>query len=735
MTGQQLRKELTAVDFGVKPTDREIPDGIAQGIIRFIARKHGITVDMEALSSGSFEEGDAESAAKPSAPAEAQQQQEPVAEAAAVVPSELHVLRKLTLEDVPKEAIERQARQMQGAAGSGAPRPKRRGPSARRGDNRRHEHSQEQIKKKEGVVLLPAAITVKEFAEKAGVQVPKVVAALLKNGVMATINQTIDYDTAAIVAAELEVTVAKEEVVTVEHLFRGNLTELTKDEPERLVPRAPIVVVMGHVDHGKTSLLDAIRKSDVVAGESGGITQHIGAYQVHHPVPGSGEIKPITFLDTPGHEAFTAMRARGARITDVAILVVSAEEGVKPTTVEAINHARAAEVPIMVALSKIDRPGADVEKVMGELAGYGLQPEAWGGSTVVVPYSAVTKQGIDTILESVLLLADLRELKANPNRSAIATVIESHLDTSHGPLATVVVNTGTLKAGDPFVCGVVAGKVRAMIDGVGQRVTEAGPSCPVRLSGFEGVPQVGDILQVMGSDREARDVASAIQERAGAVQKRSFVDLVSRLHEGRLTQLKIVLKADAQGSLEAIQSSLEQQATDKVSVKVIHAAVGAVTENDVMMAAASEGIVIAFHVDVPLVVRRTAEREGVQIHEHLIIYALFEEVAGLLAGLLEPEEREEILGHLEVKGVFLSKKSEQIIGGRVLDGVIKRVQFRLQRRGEVVGTGRISSLRKVDKDVKEVKEGGECGMRVEATVPVEVGDVLEGYVRELKKRE
>jgi translation initiation factor IF-2 len=314
-------------------------------------------------------------------------------------------------------------------------------------------------------------------------------------------------------------------------------------------------------------------------------------------------------------------------------------------------------------------------------------------------------------------------------------VIESHLDTSHGPLATVVVNTGTLKAGDPFVCGVVAGKVRAMIDGVGQRVTEAGPSCPVRLSGFEGVPQVGDILQVMGSDREARDVASAIQERAGAVQKRSFVDLVSRLHEGRLTQLKIVLKADAQGSLEAIQSSLEQQATDKVSVKVIHAAVGAVTENDVMMAAASEGIVIAFHVDVPLVVRRTAEREGVQIREHLIIYALFEEVAGLLAGLLEPEEREEILGHLEVKGVFLSKKSEQIIGGRVLDGVIKRVQFRLQRRGEVVGTGRISSLRKVDKDVKEVKEGGECGMRVEATVPVEVGDVLEGYVRELKKRE
>lgn len=730
MTGQQLRKELTAVDFGVKPTDREIPDATAQGIVRFLARKHGITVNMEALTGmaeGEREDGSVaeERDAEDAAPAAASADEAPKA------PAELHVLRKLTLEDVPKEAIARQAQQLRTQGREREQQREERGlsPIRRRQERERGQNQQEQIKKKEGTVMLPPQISVKEFSEKAGVQVPKVVAALLKNGVMATINQTIDYDTAAIVAAELGVEVAKEQAIALEHLLSGDLTELLKDEPQNLSPRPPIVVVMGHVDHGKTSLLDAIRKSDVVSGESGGITQHIGAYQVHH----DGGL--ITFLDTPGHEAFTAMRARGARVTDIAILVVSAEEGIKATTVEAINHAKAADVPIMVAVSKIDRPGADVDRVKGELAGYGLQPEEWGGSTIVVPYSAVTKQGIPEVLEHLLLLAEMKELKANPHRNAVATVVESHLDPSHGALATVIVNTGTLRTGDPFVCGSISGKVRAMIDGVGERVNEAGPSCPVRLTGFEAVPQVGDILQAVASDREARDLAAEFAEKSGSHQKRSFTDLVSRIHEGKLTQLKIVLKADAQGSLEAIQTSLDQQATDQVSVKVIHGAVGAVTENDVMMAAASDGLVIAFHVDVPPVVRRTAEREGVQIREHQIIYALFEEIAGLLQGLLEPEEQEQILGHLEVKGVFLTKKGEQIIGGRVTDGVIKRLQFRLLRAGELAGTGRIMSLRKVDKDIKEAKEGTECGMRVESTVPILEGDVIEVFLKELKKRE
>lgn len=730
MTGQQLRKELEQVDFGVKPTDREIPDNLAIGVIRFVARKHNLKIDFETVmqqSAGTIEEGGEEGAA-PAAPA-------PEVPAAAPKVDALHVLRKLTLDDVSPAAISRQAAlprpsPLPGRGGGGARRPDRgvRTAQPKRGSQQPAE--QVQIKKKEGVVPLPAQITVKEFAEKTGVQVPQVVATLMKNGVMATITQTIDFDTAAIVAAELGVTVARElATAKVEDLFSRNLEALLKDDDaEGLEPRAPIVVVMGHVDHGKTSLLDAIRRTEVAAGEAGGITQAIGAYQVVH------DGKPITFLDTPGHEAFTAMRARGAQVTDVVILVVAADDGVKDTTVEALSHAKEAGVPIIVALTKIDKEAADPERVKGELAKHELLVEEWGGTVPLVACSAVTKQGIPELLEQVLLVSDLEELKANPNRRAVATIIESHLDSSLGALASVIVNTGTLRIGDIFVCGASSGRVRAMTDARGERVELALPSGAVRVSGFDTVAQVGDILQVVGSEREARAMVDLYLTESSKNKKQGFVDLVARISEGKATQLKVVLKADTQGSLEAIKSALELVSSEGVTVKVIHSAVGAVSENDVMMASASRGIVVAFHVTIPPAVARTADREDVNIRQYDVIYALLDEITLLLAGLLEPEETESILGHLEVRGVFMTKRSEQVIGGRVLDGVMKRLPFRLQRGGEVVGQGRITSLRKVDQDIKEAKEGTECGMRTECTPPIEEGDILEVFTRELQRK-
>lgn len=734
MTGQQLRKELETVDFGIKPTDREIPDNLAQGVIRFVARKHNIEVDMDALG---FSLDDEE---VPKAESEETESEE-TEDASSAKPKKiepkskesLNVLRKLTLDDVPKEAIKKEQEKLDdGPSKEEKAEIEREEKALEKVQKKKNDTKhQEQIKKKEGVVLVPEQITVKEFAEKAGVQVPVVVQALMKNGVMATITQTIDFDTAAIVASELNVEVQKEQSsADVEHLLSRNLEELLKDEPENLEERSPVVVVMGHVDHGKTAILDAIRETNVVAGEAGGITQHIGAYQVEH------NKKRITFLDTPGHEAFTSMRARGAQITDIAIIVVSAEEGVMPTTVEAIDHAKDAGVPILVAINKIDRPNADPDKVKGELAGHGLQPEDWGGSTPVVHCSAVTKQGIDELLDHVLLLAELAELKGNPNRHAVATVIESHLDSSLGPLASVVVNTGTLKKGDAFVCGGTTGKVRTMIDAAGKRHDAVGVSAPVRVSGFSDVPAVGDILQVASSEKEARDMLETLREMEESRKKRSFADLVSRLSEGKLTQLKVVLKADTQGSLEALQEALAKLSTEEVAVKVIHAGIGRVTETDVMMAAASDGVCVAFHVGVAPEVDRTAEREGVQVRQYDVVYALLDDIEGLVKGLVEPVEEEQVLGHLEVKEVFMTKKNEQVIGGRVITGSVKRLPFRIIRGedDEEVGTGRITSLRKVDKDIKEATEGTECGMRTEANPLIEPGDVLEVFLRELKKK-
>ena len=736
MTGQELRKELLEVDFGIKPTDREVPDTLAQGIVRFISRKHGLMIDMSVFGEGPEmkeavqKEEEVEPASKESAAEGKVQTQKGIPKR-----SELHVLRKLTLDDVSQEDIARQKER--GESGPDVSREVReelaREEKVQKAirDSKKSDATQiqEQIKRKDGIVSLPEEISVKELAEKTGIQVPKIIQTLMKNGVMATVNQGIDYDTAAIVASELGVQVRKEEAgASVEELFSGNLEELLKDEPENLHPRAPIVVVMGHVDHGKTAILDAIRETDVVSGEAGGITQHIGAYQVEH------HGKQITFLDTPGHEAFTAMRARGAQVTDIAVIVVSAEEGVKATTVEAIHHAKEANVPVIVAINKIDKESANIERAKGEVAAQGLQPEEWGGDTPFVLCSAKTKQGIPDLLDHILLVAEMQELRANPNRRAVATVIESHLDTAHGPLATVIVNAGTLHVGDVFVCGVTTGKVRAMMDARGGRIDDVIPSGAARIAGIQDTPRVGDILQVVASEKDARAVQEEMLERGFGQKKRSFSDLVSRLFEGKMRQLKIVLKADSQGSLEAIESSLEKKETAEVSPKVIHGGIGAVSESDVMLASASDGIVIAFHVPVPVDVHKTAERDGVTIREYDIIYKLFEEIDDLLKGLLEPEEKETIVGHLEILGVFYAKKNEQIIGGRVLDGVIKRLQFRLFREEKEVGTGRVTSLKKVDKDIKEAKEGTECGMRVESGIPVVVGDRLEVFLREFKKK-
>ena len=735
MTGQELRRELMQVDFGVKPTDREVPDALAQGLMRYIARKHGIEMKEERVSEEAQEE-------REGAPAPALTPENGTSETVPLAAKEdtspkVHVLRKLSLE---------------GASPSGAvtiglpvrPPPLKRTLSKAQQEAQREERKleklyekkrvleqQQQIKKKEGVVELPDAISVKEFAEKTGVQVPQVISALMKNGVLATINQNIDFDTASIVANELGVAVKKVQAsASAERLIAGDLKALLhEDDATHLLPRPPIVTVMGHVDHGKTAILDAIRKTNVASSEAGGITQRIGASEVVH------EGKSVTFLDTPGHEAFTAMRARGAQITDIVVLVVAADEGVKPTTVEAIDHAKDAAVPILVALNKVDKEGADPDRVKGDLAKEDLQPEEWGGKTPVVACSAKTGQGITNLLEHVLLLADLLELKANPHRLAVATVIEGHLDPSLGPVASVVVNAGTLRIGDVFVCGTASGKLKSMMGARAERIEEVGPSGAAQITGFSKGPEAGDILQVVETEQEAKKLLAELLQARALVQKRGLGDLITRLSEGKLTALKIVLKVDSQGSLEALRDAIAKLSTENsVAPKVIHGGVGAITEGDVMMAAASEGIVLGFNVEISSHVQKMAGKQGVEVRLYDVIYKLLEDTGALLQGMVEPEEEERVLGHLEVRGVFFEKKSEKIIGGKVLDGVMKRVPFRILRDGRLVGTGRITSLRHVEKEIKEAKEGAECGMRVETSTPIILGDQLEAYVMEFKKK-
>ncbi len=594
------------------------------------------------------------------------------------------------------------------------------------------------------------AVGVRELAQHLGISPVRIVGELFKNGVMANINQVIDFDTASILAEAFNATVKRDTTaVSGEDLLHGNIEKLLVDEPENLVERPPIVAVMGHVDHGKTTLLDAIRKTEVAEGEAGGITQHIGAYQVEVAQQTEKKSKSkkesakrlITFLDTPGHEAFTAMRARGARATDIAILVVAAEEGVKPQTIEAINHAKDAEVPIIVAITKIDKDGAEIDKVKGELNEHGLQAADWGGKIEIVPVSAKTGEGIEELLEIVLLVNDLDPVKGNPDREAVGTIIESHLDKSLGPVATVLINTGTLLIGDNFMIGTVVGRVKKMLDYNHKAVKEALPGTPIQIAGLDGLPErgIGEILQVLPSTTAARQKADELARliEIKARQKVTTMNqLIGQIGAGTLKELKIVLKADTEGSLEALRDSLEKVKTEGVSTRIIHGGVGDVTETDVLMAEAASALLVAFHVKVPTHVAKIADRESVTIRRHTIIYKILEEVEKMLSGMLDPEEIEIELGTLEIRGVFLTKPKEQIVGGIVKDGkLLKNVAVRIIRDEKVIGEGKITDLKREKESVGEVKEGYECGLRVAVkNLKIQEGDRLVAYHIEKQKR-
>lgn len=587
-----------------------------------------------------------------------------------------------------------------------------------------------------GEIKIGDAISVREIAEKMGVSPIRVVGELLKNGVMANLNQIIDFETASIVCEAFNCKVAHDtSAVSGKEILKGNIAKLLEDEAENLVERPPIIAVMGHVDHGKTTLLDAIRKTNVVEGESGGITQHIGAYQV--------EVKKrkITFLDTPGHEAFTTMRARGARATDIAIIVVAAEEGIKPQTIEAINHARAAEVPIIVAITKIDKPGANIEKVKGELAEHDLQATDWGGKTEIVPVSATTGKGVDDLLEIILLTNDVDPVKANPNRDAVATVIESRLDKSLGPVATVLINTGTLRTGDNFVIGPIVGKIKKMFDWNQKTVKSAEPGMPILIAGLSELPQtgVGEILQVLPDSETAKKKATEMQKiiDATAREKSSGMSqIIGRINSGNLKELKIVLKTDVEGSLEAISENIAKIGNDDVKAKIIHSGVGNVSETDVLMAAAADGFLIAFHVKVPPAAAKIANRESVTIRQHTIIYKVLEEIEKMLNGLLDPEEIETTIGELEVRGIFFTKGKEQTIGGMVKSGkMINGSKVRIFRDEKLIDESRISSLKREKENTHEVKEGFECGLKLSLTkTKIVEGDIIEAWTIEKKER-
>jgi translation initiation factor IF-2 len=587
-------------------------------------------------------------------------------------------------------------------------------------------------------VVIPEVISVREFAEKLGVEPNQVLQDLIGLGKFVAINQPIDFETAAKVAekygkvAKLEGTEEEQEKLEAE-------LEATPDREEDLKPRPPIITVMGHVDHGKTTLLDYIRNTKVAEREAGGITQHIGASVVEADT--SEGKKTLVFLDTPGHEAFTAMRARGAQVTDVAVLVVAADDGVMPQTVEAINHAKAAGVPIIVAINKIDKPGANPERVKQELTQHGLIPEDWGGDTVMVPVSAKTGEGVDELLEMIALQAELMELKANPNKPARGVVLEAKLDKKRGPVATLLVQEGTLKVGDPIVAGLYAGKIRAMFDDKGRPVKEAGPSMPVEVLGLENVPLAGDKFVVVESLEKAREIAEKRQElaRQSALEREkrvSLEELFSKMQAGEVKELNVVLKADAQGSIEAIRKSLEELSNDEVKVRVIHAGVGPITENDVMLAAASNAIVVGFNVRPDSAARKAAEREKVDVRTYRVIYDIVDEIKKAMQGLLEPEEKEVYLGSAEVRATFKVPKVGTVAGCYVRDGVIRRnANVRLVRDGVVIYDGKIASLKRFKDDVKEVQAGYECGVGLENFNDIKVGDVIECYTIEKVKRE
>ena len=580
--------------------------------------------------------------------------------------------------------------------------------------------------KKTLVITVPEEITVGDLAAMLKRTAAEVIKKLFSLGMMATVNQVIDFDTAEIVATELGAKVKKEVVVTIEE----RIIDDHEDNAEDLLPRSPVVCVMGHVDHGKTSLLDAIKNTSVTETEAGGITQHLGAYRVNL----NGQ--DITFLDTPGHAAFTAMRARGAMATDIAILVVAADDGIMPQTVEAINHAKAAGVSIVVAINKMDKPGATTDKIMQQLTEYELIPEEWGGDVICVPVSAKTKMNIDTLLESVLLVAEMKELKANPNRAGKGIVIEARLDKGRGPVATLLVQNGTLKSGDIIVAGTAVGRVRVMTDDKGRKVEEAGPSVPVEVTGLAEVPVGGDAFDCVSDERLARELveqrkASQKEEVFRSMQKVTLDNLFDSINEGSLKDLNIIVKADVQGSVEAVRQSLEKLSNEEVRVKVIHGGVGAVNESDVMLANASNALIVGFNVRPDPVAEVNAERDKVEMRMYRVIYDCIEEVEAAIKGMLAPKYRDVEMGKAEVRSVFKLSSAGTIAGCYIIDGKITRnCKIRVVRDGIVVFEDEISSLKRFKDDVKEVATGYECGVGLEKFNDIKEGDILEGYIVE-----
>ena len=575
-------------------------------------------------------------------------------------------------------------------------------------------------------VKIPDEISVGELASRMKKTGAEVVKCLMKNGIMASLSQIIDFDTASFVAEELGCKVEKEVVVTIEE----KLIDDHEDTADELKPRAPVVVVMGHVDHGKTSLLDYIRNAHVASGEAGGITQHIGAYQVQ--IKG----KPITFLDTPGHEAFTSMRARGAMITDIAILVVAAEDGIKPQTVESINHAKAAGIPIIVAINKMDKPDANPERIKEQLTKYDLLAEDWGGDTIVCPISAKTGMGVDNLLEMVALTAEVGELKANPNRAASGAVIEARLDKGRGPVATLLVQNGTLRQGDIIIAGTAVGRVRMMTNDKGQKLTSAGPSVPVEITGLGEVPSAGANFNAVADERLARELVEQrkAEEKAKAnapISKVSLEDLFSQIQAGEMKNLNVIVKADVQGSVEAVKASLEKISNEEVRVRVIHGAVGAINESDVMLASTSNAIIVGFNVRPDAAARDSAARAHVDMRMYRVIYDAINEIEAAMKGMLAPKFRENVIGHAEIRQTFKVSNVGTVAGCYVLDGKIQRsCEARIVRDGIVIHEGHLASLQRFKDAVKEVASGYECGLNFEKFNDIKEGDIVEAYVME-----
>ncbi len=584
-------------------------------------------------------------------------------------------------------------------------------------------------------IELPALISVRDLAQSIEASPIQIIKKLMNNGVMASINQTIDYDTAAIIAAEFGFEAVPEREQA-EEKETGELPVwrqmIAGEDEQSLTRRPPVVTILGHVDHGKTSLLDAIRNANVAAGEAGGITQHIGAYQVEH------KGRQITFLDTPGHAAFTAMRARGAQGADIVVLVVAADDGVMPQTKEAIAHAKAARVPIIVALNKIDKPNANPDNVKKQLGENGLVPDEWGGNTMVIPVSAKQKQGIEDLLEAILLVADNSDIRANPKGAVIGTVIEAQLDKSKGPVATLLVQNGTLETGDIVVAGTTFGRLRAMFDFRGRKVQKAGPSVPVSVMGLNDLPSAGDLFQVVESERQARQIVlerqEAAQKEVSAQKKATLEELFARFQAGQAKELNLIIKADVQGSLEPIISEINNLSKGEIKINILYAETGNVSENDVMLASASQAIIVGFNVQAEVAARRLAEAEGVSIRLYDIIYRLTEDIEKALKGMLAPEFTEKVIGKAAVLQVFTLSRGNRIAGCKVTEGEVRRnSKVRLLRGKDVVYEGEVASLRHEKEDVREMRQGFECGVGLKNFNDIQVGDVIECYILEKTK--